>query len=876
MIQNVGFQSHESYPGKNQEHEVNDKMALCGTLCKEGRLEEAVAILNLTDQLDTNTYACLLQGCLTTKALTAGKSVHAHMIKTGYKPNIYIWNRLVDMYVKCKSLIDGQQVFDKMPIRDVFSWTTMIAGYAKCGHLDHARQMFEKLPEPNVVSWNAMIAGYARHGLAEEALEAFIHMQQAGMKPSLTSLVSVLSACTNIAALEHGKQVHAHVLRTVFEPNVFVESALVDMYAKCWRIEDARRVFDKMCEVNLVSWNTMLSGYVKCGSIEDAHQLFENMPERNIISWTSMISGYAQNGYGEEALSLFFHMQEEGVKPDKLTFTSVLSACANLAASKQGKAVHAHIIRAGFESYMSVANALVALYAKCGCVDDAHRLFDKMGEQDVFSWTAMIAGYSHYVHREEGLRLFFQMLKAGMKPDQLTLTSVLRTFASIEALNRVLHVHAYIIKTGYDLNVLVGSALIDMYSKCGSVEYARQVFDKMPERNVVTWNAMISGYAKWGRLGNARELFNKMHDRDIFSGAGITADCRKCWSADCACQLFDKITERNTVNWNTMGIEYAKCNSIELVSQKFVKTSERNVISWTVMIAAYVQHSYGEEALKLFHQMQLTSSKPEYFIFASVLSACASLADLERGRQVHGQIIKTGYDLLVSVGNSLVTMYAKCGSIDDANQVFLKMDEQNVVSWSAMIAAYAQHGLGKEAVRLFKKMLQAGTKADHVTFISVLSACSHAGLVDEGCHYFDSMTREHCLTPSADHYACMIDLLGRGGHLNEAEHLINSMPFKSDACMWGVLLGACRIHGNTDIGKRAADRLFELEPENSATFVLLSNLYAAAGRWNDVAKVRKMMKERGVKKDPGCSWIQVKNRVHAFVTEDRSHPLVDN
>lgn len=371
------------------------------------------------------------------------------------------------------------------------------------------------------------------------------------------------------------------------------------------------------------------------------------------------------------------------------------------------------------------------------------------------------------------------MLSDGLRPDQFTFASVLSACASLLDLRWGKKVHSHSIITGFEKDVFVGSALVDMYIKCDNIDNAFKVFDKMPERNVVSWTAMMVGFAQKG---------------------------------------------------------------------------------------------YGDKALSHFSQMHCAGMKPDELTFASVLSACASLTALEQGKQVHVHIVRSGYEAFVGVSNALVTMYAKSGSIDDAEQVFKKMLVQDEVSWTALVVGYAHHGLAKEALEVFDEMLSKGMSPDHVTFIGVLSACNHAGLIDEGCRYFDSMTKCHQITPKVDHYACMIDLLGRSGRLNEAETLIDNMPFEPDATVWGALLSACRTHGNVDVGKRAAEKLFELEPRNAATYVQLSNTYAAAGRWDDAARVRRMMKERGVKKVAGCSWIEVKSKWHAFVAGEKSHP----
>lgn len=326
---------------------------------------------------------------------------------------------------------------------------------------------------------------------------------------------------------------------------------------------------------------------------------------------------------------------------------------------------------------------------------------------------------------------------------------------------------------------------------------------------------------------------------------------------------------------NNLITMYVKCRSLKNARKVFDKMPERNDVSWNAIIAGSAQNGNGEEALNIFCDMQRAGWKPSNFTFGSVIKACAGLEALEQGRQIHAYTINTGFVWDAYVESSLVDMYAKCGSIEDAHQLFGKMDERDVVSWTLMIAGYAQNGQGTEAVQLFEQMRLEGIKPNHITFICVLAACSHSGLVDAGLCYFDSMSRHYNITPRPDHYACMIDLLGRAGLLDEAKKFINNMPYEPDISIWRALLAACRIHGNVELGKRAAECLFELEPQNAATYVQLSSIYAAAGQWEEAAKLRKLIKDRGVKKKPGCSWIEVNNRVHAFVIEDRSHPQTE-
>eukprot|EP01018_Ginkgo_biloba_P006827 Gb_25737 [translate_table: standard] len=467
---------------------------------------------------------------------------------------------------------------------------------------------------------------------------------------------------------------------------------------------------------------------------------------------------------------------------DYNNYGHLLEWCVNRKALAQGKQVHAHIIISGFASIVFIGNNLVNMYAKCEKIEDARHVFDQMPKRQAITWTTIITGYAQNGLGDEALKLFWRMQRAGMRLNQFTFASVVKASAGIAALEPGKQVHSCILKTGFDSDVFVGSALVDMYAKCGIVEYARQVFDKMRERNVVSWSGMIAGYA--------------LNEND-------------------------------------------------------------------------------EEALKLFWQALMAGVKPNDFTFSSIFRACANLTALQQGRQVHCLSIKSGFDLYTFVGSSLVGMYAKCGSIEDASQVFDKLPERNLAAWNAMIIGCAQHGRTKEALQLFSQIQLAGMKPNDITFLCVLSACSHAGLVDEGRLYFDSMSQDHGITPRAEHYACIVDLLGRSGHLQEADDFIKQMPFEPIASVWGALLGACRMHGNMELGKLAAEKLFEMDPQNSGTHVLLSNIYAAAGRWDDVAKVRKMMKDRGVKKETGRSWIEVKNKVNTFVSDDTIHPQTE-
>eukprot|EP01018_Ginkgo_biloba_P001003 Gb_00360 [translate_table: standard] len=828
------------------------------TVSDEGRMKDNSGFF-LQPGIDTDsaTYAHLFQMCVNAKALGGGKMVHAHMIRAGTEPGIFLSNNLVSMYTKCGSLKDARTVFDKMS-------------------------------ERNTVSWNAVIAGYAQHGQSEESLKLFSQMYREGMNPTPFTLGSVLNACGSSDSLDQAIQVLALSVKIGLDSDVFVGSALVDMFSKCGCVEDARNVFDKMSK-------------------------------RNVVSWNAMIAGCVQHGCGEEALELFSKFQQAGMKPTQFTYVSVFNACSRTLAPDQGKQVHSLVTKSGLESNSFVGNALVDMYAKCASIEDARKLFDKMPKRDVVSWNAMIAGYAQNESGEEALKLFVQMPQVGVRHNQTTFSSILRACASIVALEEGQQVHAQAMKTGFELGTFVGSALVDMYAKCGSIFDARTLFDHMPKCNMVLWNAMIAGYSEGEETlkccEEALKLFRQMQTADmrineftfasvlkvcatlvsvengkqvhahviksgfhsdIFVGSALVGMYAKCGIIEDAHEVFNKISKQSVVSWNIMIAACAQHGQFEYASELFCQMQHRDLVSWNSMITICSQNGYGEEALRLFCQMQQAGLKPDQFTFVSVVSACASLAALEQSKGVHAHVIKRRLQSDTFVGNVLVDMYSKCGSIEDAVKVFDVMPKRNVISWTAMISAYAQHGCGKEALCIFDQMQEEGIKPDHVTFVGVLSACSHAGFVDKGYCYFDSMIQDHGITPRCDHYACMVDLLGRAGHLNDAKNFIHKLSFKPGALVWRTLLSACRIHGNMQLGKLAAECVLECEPGDSAAYVLLANIHAEAGGWETVAKVRKMMKDRGVKKEPGCSWIEVRNKVHAFMTGDRLHPQIED
>ncbi|KAL3813588.1 hypothetical protein ACJIZ3_014856 [Penstemon smallii] len=498
-------------------------------------------------------------------------------------------------------------------------------------------------------------------------------------------------------------------------------------------------------------------------------------------------------------------------QPPAAIYTSILQLCIEKRALNEGRRVHAHIKGSGFIPGLFISNKILDLYSKCDSISDAHKVFDEMREKDLCSWNILISGYS----------------------------------------------------------------------KMGRVVEARKLFDEMPERDNFSWTAMISGYVKHNNPENALGLFRLMQRNDNFKCNKFTVSSALSASASIQSlslgkEIHGRIVrtglDSDAVVWSALLDVYGKCGSIDEARHIFDKTMEKDIVCWTSMIDRYFGDGRFEEGYSMFYDLVSSGIRPNEYTFAGLLNACAQQTTEDLGRQVHGYMTRIGFDPYSFAASSLVHMYSKCGSVEIAHKVFKWLPKPDLVSWTSLINGYAQNGQPHEALHLFEELLKSGTQPDHITFVGILSACTHAGLVDKGLEYFHSINEKYKLPLTSDHYACVVDLLSRSGRFKEAEDIIKKMPEKPDKFLWASLLGGCRIHRNYELAEKAAEALFAIEPENAATYVTLANVYATAGKWTEVANVRKLMDERRVVKKPGISWIDVKKKVHIFLVGDQSHP----
>ncbi|XP_077217455.1 pentatricopeptide repeat (PPR) superfamily protein [Tasmannia lanceolata] len=731
--------------------------------------------------------------------------------------------------------------------RDVFIGTGLVDMYSKLGRIETARELFEQMPELDVVAWNAMIAGLSQSIKPCEALVFFRKMQLVGLEPNSVSLLNLFPAICKLSALPLCRSVHAFVVRRVFLS--VVSNGLIDMYSKC-------------------------------GSVEVARCIFDEMVGRDDVSWGTMIAGYAHNGYFIAALQLFDNLKTEKMKLNQVSAVSALSAAADMRDLEKGIDIHAYMIREGMDSDVSVRTSLMTMYAKCGSLEKAKELFDGIWKKDIVAWSAMIAAFVQTGHPEEAISLFREMQSVNIRPNRVTIVSLLPACAELSALNLGKSIHCYVMRADIGFDISTGTALVAMYAKCGFFSLAHVLFNHLPQKDVVTWNALINGYAQIGDAYNTMKMFHQLLLDGLRPDSGTMVGVLP------ACVLLGDLHQGTCVHGQIIksGFEpdlhvknaiidmYAKCGSLDSAEFLFSDTGfVKDEISWNIMIAGYMQSGRAKEAMSSFHQMKSENLKPNLVTIVSILPTTAYLAALREGMALHSFIIRAGFESNILVGNSLIDMYAKCGRLDFSEEVFNRVDARDTVSWNAMLSGYAIHGLGKDAIALFSQMHESHVEVDSVSFISVLSACRHGGLIDEGRKIFKAMGSEHHLEPDLAHYACMVDLLGRAGQLDEAWGFIKRMPMTPDAGVWGALLGACRMHSNVRLGEIALHHLVKIEPRNPAHYVVLSNIYAQVGRWADVGKMRMMMNNKGLMKTPGCSWVVFKDAIHAFRVGDRSH-----
>ncbi|XP_062108314.1 pentatricopeptide repeat-containing protein At4g14820 [Humulus lupulus] len=595
-----------------------------------------------------------------------------------------------------------------------------------------------------------------------------------------TTLLTALSYSTSTA---HLKQVHAQILRS------------------------------KLDRSNSLLLKLVLASCVISPSLDYALSVFTHVSNPGTLLSNKFLREFSRRASAEKTLLVYEKMRKEGVGVDRFSFPAILKAASKASASFEGMEIHGLASKLGFCSDPFVETGLVRMYAGCGRVMEARLVFDKMSRRDVVAWSIMIDGYCQSGLFDKVFVLYEEMKNSNFEPDGMILSTILSACGRAGNLSYGKAIHDFIIENNVAVDSRLQSSLVAMYASCGSMDLAKKMFSMMSPKNLVVSTAMISGYSKLGQLQDARLIFDQMVEKDL--------------------------------------------------------------VAWSSMISAYAESDWPQEALRLFNEMQQSGISPDHVTMLSVISACAHLGALDKANWIHIYVDRMGLGCTLSVNNALIDMYAKCGNLGRAREVFEKMPRKNVISWTSMINACAMHGDAFSALSFFNKMKERNVAPNGVTFVGLLYACSHAGLVEEGRKFFASMIGEYNIAPKHEHYGCMVDLFGRANLLREALEIVETMPMAPNVVIWGSLMAACRVYGECELGEFAAKRLLEMEPDHDGALVVLSNIYAKERRWDDVGKVRNLMKNSGIFKERGFSRIELNNEVHEFLMADKRHKHTD-
>ncbi|EFJ25395.1 hypothetical protein SELMODRAFT_99756 [Selaginella moellendorffii] len=784
----------------------------------------------------------LLQQCQDSGELDV---LYARFTGTGYLDNVYFRNWLIQLHGKFGNTQKSREVFDGMQQKNVYSWSMMIGAYAQNGHRNEAFLLFER-------------------------------MESEGIRPNAVTCLHVLGACSYQNELPFGKKVHAYISASEFKWDISLQTSLVNMYAKCGSPADAKAVFDSMARKDIVTWNAMagasvhngqshkllremdlqgvkpnattyasitrgsstLTGcrameqrllasgymshvpvqnalvnvYAKCGDLEGARKVFNRLERKDVISWSTMISAYNQSGRHSEAIEIYRLMESEtSVEPNAVTFVGVIGACTGCGDVIRGIQVHGRLVSLGLETDVAVGSALVQMYVKCGSLEDAKKAFDRVEKRDVLCWNFMLSAYSERGSPQQVIEAYEAM---DVEPNAVTYTNVLIACSAMEDLAQGQKVHSRIVSSGLETDMTMETALLSLYIKCRSLKSACQVFEAMGKKDVIPWNFMMVGYIDHDCDTEALRLYARMHEAGVEANnvtfANALKACSKIKDIETGSKVEAMITtkgfETDVVTDTALLNMYAACGDLEAAKRVFGsrRGERRDVVFWTAMIASYAQAGRGEEALALYKTMLSEEIKPNSVTYTSVLSACSSLGNILEGRKIHSKLEGKAEELDVAVQNSLLSMYARCGSLRDAWSCFAKIHNRDVFSWTGMVAAFAHHGHSARALELVREMELCGVSPDAVTFQSVLHACSHEGSLERGWASFVSMAVDYAVEPSKDHYLCMVDLLARAGRLAEAREVIQFVGLERESMGWMMLLGASRTHSNLAMGVEAA------------------------------------------------------------------------
>ncbi|KAL5991438.1 hypothetical protein ACLOJK_012347 [Asimina triloba] len=766
---------------------------------------------------NASTFPSVLRACATLSTLRLGQAVHGHILTSGCHSDRYVGSSLVSMYGKCERIDDARWVFDSMPQRSIVSWTSLIQGYARAERSDKAVEMYNKM------------------------------QREDGIRPNAITVMSLIPAVTPRCHLRGGMCLHGSAIKLGLELKSLVATSLVDMYLKCRAVENAERVF-------------------------------YGLQDKNEVSWLVMASGLAQNGHLRNAVSLTCRMlRHVDMVLDSTALVNLVAVCADMQDLENGKWLHAYIVKMGVELNVFLGTTLLDMYAKCGSLKSARLVFEKIHDPNLVSWNAIMHMYACRGFVDDVMELLSQLNHSGNYPDSITIKICLLALVSSSHYPRGYQIgqcfHGLAIKGGhFNAEIATVNSLLDFYAKTGKLKEAKELFLCIEDRrDVISWNCLINGYVQNRLYEEAILLFCQMQGTntvpDTFTLSSIFAACAgtgKLWFGQCIhTHLLKGYTSCDSFAESALVDMYAKCGYVASAYKVFMEIHCKDAVTWNAMIAGLGQNGYVLEALALFyHFLNIMEGTLSFeSAIATAVSAYGQLGYLEGGRSLHGYILRKGLVGDVTVANATLSMYSKCGMVEAAELIFRGMTYTDTTSWTAMISGYGMNGRLKDALSLFgemtmKEKAKEGVEPNGVTFLEVLWACSHGGMVKEGWNYFEMMRWVHGIEAKLEHYCCVVDLLGRGGYLYEAYLLIRSVSIKMDAAVWGALLGACKIYGELELACIAGEELSRAEERNGDYHVLISNAYATDGWWEYAARIREKVADGWRKKPPAWSRIE--------------------
>ncbi|XP_068651616.1 pentatricopeptide repeat-containing protein At4g13650-like [Aristolochia californica] len=845
----------------------------------------------------------MLRNAAASQSIRVCQMAHSIILRTDLESNLFKVNMLLHAYFVCGGISSALQVFNEMRNRDVVSWNTMISGFVRQGffykgfsflrlmkrsgifptqstfttalvaskeegsftscQLIHGQSLklglstdcrvgnslltayvgggstkeavkvFGEMNNFDETSCEILSRAYLQEGASDQAFELFRNAHLLGITFSDFALSSLIKLCGNLELVDHGIQIHGYIIKAGFESGISIANALITMYARYYKLDDSEH-------------------------------LFECLEEKDIVTWNSMIGSYAFNSLGDCGVRYIASFLWEGLRMNTSTFSSFLSCCSSVTVIETAKMAHAMILKFLETLDQRAYNIILTMYCRCRSLSISQTVFRSTEKKDIVSYNLLLGLYRDEGFYAESVKLLREsQLEGFINVDERMFLSIISSCAKLLHLDFGVQVHGCIVKNGFERLFLLGNSLLELYSQCGEVKEMERIFREIEKPDLFSWNVMIMGYTRYGFINKAIRVWHEMKLEGIVANEySYTVMIDLC---DCVERLaigeqihghiYKSGMDFDTALMNSLLSMYSNCGLMEKASLIFEDIHIVDAISWNAMVSGCVQNGFVESSLKFYLSMNSRGIKPNQMTFLSICKSCAMLADMFIGSQFHAQVIRRGFECEVPVSNSLITMYAKCGNIRGASKIFRSTMHKDMITWNSMICGYACHGFGAEALSIFAEMKFSGFKPNAVTFVGVLSACSHAGLISEALDLLSSMYRDHNIVPNEEHYTCVVDVLCRAGKLREAKDFILKMPFEPPSMIWRTVLRACRENGNLAFGEEAGERILQWNPKESAGYVLLSNIYASVGKLDYKAYTWRMMKDMGVRKETGCSWI---------------------